>query len=181
MRTVVMFRGTVQRSLEIGYLMELLDEVLGSIQNIHGFIATCKTPLIKIWSIKQNYWELNMHMYIHVRLLSFQLCPTFCDPMDCSLPGSSVHGVFWARILQSVDIPFYRRSSPPRDRTQVACIGRWVLNHLSHQCVCVCMCVCVCVCVYEREREREIEHFDWPYSILRTNAKHFFFFQLSLK
>lgn len=43
-----MFRGTVQRSLEIGYLMELLDEVLGSIQNIHGFIATCKTPLIKI-------------------------------------------------------------------------------------------------------------------------------------
>lgn len=43
-----MFRGTDQRGLEIGYLMELFDEVLGSMQNMHGFIATCKTPLIKI-------------------------------------------------------------------------------------------------------------------------------------
>ena len=44
-----------------------------------------------------------------------QSCPTLCDPMDCSLPGSSVHGIFQARILEWVAISFSRRSSRPRD------------------------------------------------------------------
>ena len=52
-------------------------------------------------------------------------CPTLCDLMDCSLPGSSVHGTFQARGLEWVAISFSRGSSPPRDRTQVSCsIGR---------------------------------------------------------
>ena len=51
-----------------------------------------------------------------------QLCLTLCDPMDCSLPGSSVYGIFQARILEWVAISFSRRSSPPRDWTQVSCI-----------------------------------------------------------
>ena len=51
-----------------------------------------------------------------------QSCPTLCDPMDCSLPGSSVHGVFQARVLAWVVIPFCRGSSRPRDRTRVSCI-----------------------------------------------------------
>ena len=46
-----------------------------------------------------------------------------CDPMDCSLPGSSVHGVFQAKILEWVVIPFFRGFSQPRDRTQVSCIA----------------------------------------------------------
>ena len=50
-----------------------------------------------------------------------QLCPTLCDPMDCSLPGSSVHGIFQARVLEWVVISFSRESSQPRDRTQVSC------------------------------------------------------------
>ena len=44
-----------------------------------------------------------------------QSCPTLCDPMDCSPPGSSVHGIFQARILEWVAISFSRGSSPPRD------------------------------------------------------------------
>ena len=52
-----------------------------------------------------------------------QLCPTLCDPMDCSPPGSSVHGIFWARILEWVAISFSRESSCPRDRTQVSHIA----------------------------------------------------------
>ena len=44
-----------------------------------------------------------------------QSCPTLCDPMDCSLPGFSVHGIFQARILEWVAISFSRRSSQPRD------------------------------------------------------------------
>ena len=37
---------------------------------------------------------------------SFQLCPSLCDPMDCSLPGSSIHGIFQARVLEQVAIAF---------------------------------------------------------------------------
>ena len=44
-----------------------------------------------------------------------QLCLTLCDPMDCSLPGSSIHGIFQARILEWVAISFSRGSSQPRD------------------------------------------------------------------
>ena len=46
-----------------------------------------------------------------------------CDPMDCSLPGSSIHGIFQARILEWVAISFLRGSSQPRDQTQLSCIA----------------------------------------------------------
>ena len=52
-----------------------------------------------------------------------QSCPTLCDPMDCSLPGFSVHGVFQARVLDWVAISFSRGSSLSRDWTQVSCIA----------------------------------------------------------
>ena len=52
-----------------------------------------------------------------------QSCLTLCDPMDCSPPGSSVHGILPARILQWVAIPFCRRSSWSRDWTWVSCIA----------------------------------------------------------
>ena len=48
---------------------------------------------------------------------------TLCDPMDCSLPGSSVHGILQTRILEWVDIPFSKGSSQPTDWTQVSCIA----------------------------------------------------------
>ena len=51
-----------------------------------------------------------------------QSCPTLCDPMDCSLPGSSICGILQARVLEWGAISFSRRSSQPRDRTQVSCI-----------------------------------------------------------
>ena len=52
-----------------------------------------------------------------------QSCLTLCNPMDCSPPGSSVHGIFQARILERVAISFSRGSSQPRDRTQVSHIA----------------------------------------------------------
>ena len=48
-------------------------------------------------------------------------CPTLCDPMRCSPPGSSVHGTLQARILEWVATPFSRGSSWPGDRTQISC------------------------------------------------------------
>ena len=52
-------------------------------------------------------------------------CPTLCDPMDCSLPGSSIHGIFQARVLEWIAISFSRRSSRSRDWTWVSrIVGR---------------------------------------------------------
>ena len=45
-------------------------------------------------------------LYIKVKVLVTQSCPTLCDPMDCSLPGSSVHGILQARVLDSVNYSF---------------------------------------------------------------------------
>ena len=65
-----------------------------------------------------------------------QLCLTVYDPMDCSLPGSSVHGIIPARILEWVAISFSKGSSQHRDWTRVSwgsCFGRWILNHWATQ------------------------------------------------
>ena len=59
----------------------------------------------------------------YVCVLVIQLCPALRDPVDCSLPGSSVHGILQARILEWVAISFSRGSSWPRDQTQVSCIA----------------------------------------------------------
>ena len=48
---------------------------------------------------------------------------TLCNPMDCSLPGSSVHRILQARILERVAIPFSRGSFQPKDRTWVSCVA----------------------------------------------------------
>ena len=50
-------------------------------------------------------------------------CRTLCDPMDCSLSGSSVHGIFQARVLEWIAIAFSRGSSRPRNRTRVSHIA----------------------------------------------------------
>ena len=57
-----------------------------------------------------------------VKLL--QSCPTLRNPMDCSLPGSSVQGVLQARILEWVAIPSSKGSSQPRDQIHVSCGSR---------------------------------------------------------
>ena len=62
-----------------------------------------------------------MSLVQQVGVLVVQSCLTLCDPMDCSPPGLSIPGVFQARILEWVAISFSRRSSGPRDQTQVSC------------------------------------------------------------
>ena len=69
-----------------------------------------------------------------VCVLVTQLCPTLCNPMDSSPPGSSVRGILQARILECIiTITFSRGSSQPRDQTHISCIRRQILYHLSHQ------------------------------------------------
>ena len=69
------------------------------------------------WLIKEdNVWLISL-------CLVAQTCPTLCDPMDCSPPGSSVHGILQARILKWVSMPSSRGSSQSRDQTQVSRIA----------------------------------------------------------
>ena len=62
-----------------------------------------------------------------------QSCPTLGNPMDCSSPGSSVHGIHQAGILEWVVVLFSRRSSQPRHQTQVSHIAGKFFYPLSHQ------------------------------------------------
>ena len=64
-----------------------------------------------------------VYMCVCVCVLLVQLCPVLCDRTDCSLPGSSVLGIFQARILEWITIPFSKGSSQPRDQTWVSCIA----------------------------------------------------------
>ena len=57
-------------------------------------------------------------------------CPTLCDLMDGSPPGSSAHGILQTRILERVAISFSRESSGPRDQTSVPCTGNWQADSL---------------------------------------------------
>ena len=71
-----------------------------------------------------------MHIYLITQMKQTnslseiaQLCPTLCDPMDCRLSGSSIHGIFQARVLEWVAISFSRGSSQPRNQTWVSRIA----------------------------------------------------------
>ena len=68
----------------------------------NGLDPTSSGPTFNI-----STWEMKVKVT--------QSCPTICDPMDCSLPGSSVHGILPARILEWVAMPFSRESFHPRD------------------------------------------------------------------
>ena len=80
-----------------------------------------------LWSVG-SWWVLSRWFYFSFLInvvigpcLVTQLCLTLCNP--CSLPGSSVHGISQARILEKVVVPFSRGSSWPRDWNQISCIA----------------------------------------------------------
>ena len=67
-----------------------------------------------------------------VKVLLAQSRPTLCDSLDCSLPGSSVHGILQARILEWVAVSFSGGSFQPRDRNPGLLHCRQILYHLSY-------------------------------------------------
>ena len=84
-----------------------------------------------------GYLSLDRHQSstLSCHAKSLQSCLPLRDPMDCSLQGSSVHGIIQARILEWVAISFSRGSPQPRDRTCtscVSCLGRSILYYYCH-------------------------------------------------
>ena len=76
------------------------------------------------------------HLFWHLTDLVDSVCsvvshvPALCDPMDCSLLGSSIHGIFQARTLEWVAITFSKGSSQPRDQTHISCLLHWQAGSL---------------------------------------------------
>ena len=109
-----------------------------------------------------------VYIYIHMHASSVaQLCPALCNPMDCSPPGSSVHGIFQARILECLPFsppgdlpsPELEPASPalaggcfttaPPDKPIYPCTQIYIHVYI-FMCTCVYTCICIhtCACVY---------------------------------
>ena len=85
-----------------------------------------------IWKIQQcpQDWKRSVFIPVLKKWSEVtQSCPTLCDSTDCSPPGSSIHGILQARILEQVAISFSRGSSWPRDRSQVSCTEGWFFTN----------------------------------------------------
>ena len=113
--------------------------VSASLQNIQYLTYICGGWGRTVCTHMNNTKKLSLLVHItcklcvHARLP--QSCLTLCNPMDWSLPGSCVHRILQARILEWVVISSTRGSSAPRDQTQVSsnsCLGRRVLLPLRH-------------------------------------------------
>ena len=83
--------------------------------------SLCQGFLVSGATLQQCVLEL--HRSVAATVLVAQSCPTLCDPIVCSPPGSSAHGILQIRILEWVTMPSSRGSSRPRDQTQVFCIA----------------------------------------------------------
>ena len=92
----------------------------------HGFKDTSPNQLAeRLWSnpMENSSAAPQKIKYSFQKGEVAQSCPTLCDPMDCSPPGSSIHGLLQARILERPAVSFSSGSSWPRDRTRVSCIA----------------------------------------------------------
>ena len=91
--------------------------------HIHAHTCTYKHTHMHAYAYTHTHTYTCAHTCESVKVLVAQLCLTLCDPMDCSLPGFSVHEILQARILEWVAIPFPRGSSEPRGWTRVSRIA----------------------------------------------------------
>ena len=76
-----------------------------------------------MWGLGTGIWSMLLVHNKESESEVAQSCPTLCDPMNGSLSGSSIHGIFQARVLESIAISFSRGSSRLRNRPRVSCIA----------------------------------------------------------
>jgi len=111
-------------------------------------IWTCGTKkLNKLKNIKYLSWDEALHVIFYCWLVAKS---DSCDPVDCSPPGSSVHGIFHTGILEWVAISFSRGSLWPRDWTCISYIGRWILYHWTTR-------VALCNITFPKKKKKDIE------------------------
>ena len=79
--------------------------------NFENPLCMPRTVLLRVENSVEMKALVSAIYELYVLCLVIQLCLTLCDPMNCSLPGSSVHGILQTRILEWVVMPFSRGSS----------------------------------------------------------------------
>ena len=110
-------------------------------RHVLTFTSACPIPKLRASDGKICYIYPCLHGVHHcVYVLVAQSCPILCNPMDCSLPGSSVQGILQTRMLElvGVAIPLSRGSSRPRDQTRrsyVFCTGHYLI---AQSCLTLC-------------------------------------------
>ena len=115
----------------------ILNSFHCNLSSISPSFLNCITPnqtQIPFEELPRRKWNVKNIAVIHIHYMCSiaQLFPTYCNPVDFNLPGSSIHGIFQTRILEWVITPYSRESSQPRDWTHISCIsctGRHVLYH----------------------------------------------------
>ena len=110
-------------------LVDLKKDALIAYSNVWTiFKLSICTSMDELWEYYAR-WDVS-HRKINTAWCEVaQSCPTLCDPMDYSLPGSSIHGILQARILESVAISSSRGSSWPRDWTHVSYVS-WISRQI---------------------------------------------------
>ena len=114
---------------------------------VHGILQAWILEWVAISFCKWSFWPRDITeifltegsfftIWATGEVLVTQSCSTLCNVVDCSLPGSSVHGIFQAKILEWVDSSFSRGSSRPRDQTQASriagrCFTIWATREAS--------------------------------------------------
>ena len=94
------------------HLMEIF--ILSRPHSIHSHFCTFAHANGSQTRWQQSGWGKRW-LCVRAQLCASMLsCTQLCDPIDCTLPGSSVHGIFWARIMEWVAMPFSRGSSQLR-------------------------------------------------------------------
>ena len=102
-------------------------------QHLTRFLSEGLASTLKITTLN-NTFKTNRKLFdllICSSLSVAQPCLTLCDPVDCSPPGSSVHGSLQARVPERVAISSSMESPQASDRICVSCIGRQILYHLT--------------------------------------------------
>ena len=120
-------------SVEFCFLTRPTTRLFETIINIH-----LKKKFSRLHNeILLSKWTTFKICFVTIKTYLFResvSCSVVSDPMDCSLPGSSVHGILQARILEVVASPFSRGFSQPRDRTWVSCIaGRFFTSWVTRK------------------------------------------------
>ena len=138
LREGVSLDSSISQAWGLGSLVSPLSGIIGVFENT-ATMALLLSVLCSLLLGWKWYWLIYFPLLKKKKLPWNVLCGCclvtksclFCDPMDCRPPGSSVHGLSQARILEWVS--FSRGSSQPEDWFCVSCIGRWILYHQEPQ------------------------------------------------
>jgi len=126
---LVIFQTSPENMRHVNTVQNLNGNNIKTIYGCQFNIQRSEEWQLPTFIIRNRKWaeiEHDTFLKVKVKVLVPQLCLTLCDPMDCSPPGFSVHGILQARTLEWVAMYFSRGSFQPRDRTWVSYIvGRF--------------------------------------------------------